>query len=128
MNQNQERALRAEILVQQRLEARGYRLLHHRWKTPFAEVDLVMANLCELLVVEVKCLSRFSPREFRVSPKQKQRLFRVRQALEARHQTDTRLLLALVEDSGELSFFHLADGVQDESLSFSLRKSSRQRL
>ncbi len=128
MNQNQRKALNAEKITQLHLQRKGYCLLKHRWKTPWAELDLVMQNLDEYLIVEVKCWAPGAHLEFRVSQQQKKRLFNAQLALESRWQVPVRPLLALVNESEQVFFYHLFDGIEDQSLSFSLRKSLQERL
>lgn len=96
----------AEILVQRYFEGRGYRLVKSRWRTPVAEIDLVMASAEEYVVIEVK---RISPRGFaehRISPGQKRRLRRAQMMLQDRVRADVRLILAFVDANDKIVLFN----------------------
>lgn len=109
MGDGRARGLRAEELVQQEFERRGYRLLYRRWKTPVAEIDLVMASLCEFVLVEVKSLSPWASITTRVSRAQKLRLLKAQIFLQDRWRADVRLVLAFVRHDGKILLFNMGE-------------------
>jgi putative endonuclease len=98
--------LDAESRVQEFYTKKGLTIVAHRWRTPFAEVDLVFkdSQTGSLLLVEVK---KSSYSEFRVhllSVRQKQRLNRVITWLaEQAYQVEIRLVI--VDENGEIEEF-----------------------
>lgn len=72
--------LQAEEIVAEYYIERGYELLRRRWKTPFAEIDLLFSKprtrSGELLLVEVKHRRGQEFREMALTRRQKQRLVR----------------------------------------------------
>lgn len=107
MPDSQEWGRSAEDIVQREYENRGYRLIRKRWRTPVAEIDLVMASLSEYVIIEVKRLSKRGFAETRVSRPQKQRLRRAQMMLQDRLRADVRLVLAFVQDDDKILFFNL---------------------
>lgn len=67
---------RAEEVVQQRYEQRGYTLLHKNWTIPGGEIDLIMKKRGELVFVEVKLVDRTRDLENYVSARKLQVLER----------------------------------------------------
>ena len=96
----------AEDHVEALLRKRDYSLLRKRWKTPYAEVDLLMGNDRELLLVEVKTMSRGGFEEHRVSPVQKARLKRAQMFIQSRSVLDVRLIFAFVQANGQIQLFN----------------------
>ena len=71
------RGMKSEVCVKKFFEAKGFELIHQRFKTPFAEIDLIFKSSSgNLLIVEVKSLSNQNFLEFRISESQKTRLRR----------------------------------------------------
>ena len=68
--------LDAEELVAQHYQKLGYQLKRRRWRTPFAEVDLLFrrANTKQLILVEVKRCSSIDFRHLVLSKRQRGRL------------------------------------------------------
>ncbi len=82
---------------------RQHRLLHQRYQTPFAEIDLIFSkNAHTLLMVEVKSLSNFDFLPHRITNKQKQRLFRASEFLHSKSKRHIEINWAFVTDSGEV--------------------------
>lgn len=72
-----QRGLDSEKKVQEYYQARGFKLLKHRLKTPFAEVDLLLQSKNgDVVLVEVKSANVEDFQIFRITPKQKKRLER----------------------------------------------------
>ena len=109
MSTSLEEGRAAEDLVLQHYEKRGYRLVRRRWRTPVAELDLVMATLTEYVVIEVKTLSKWSRPEDRVSRRQKQRLRNAQRLLQDKWRADVRLVLAFVQPDGKILLFNLTE-------------------
>ena len=55
------------------LNAKGYRELARRWKSPLGEVDLVMRRGKTIVFVEVKARARLDDAAFAVLPRQQRR-------------------------------------------------------
>lgn len=107
MHWSHERGLVAERLVADELSKRGYRLLKQRFRTPVAEVDLLMKSLSEYLLVEVKTLSDRGFPEYRLTRPQKLRLRRAREWVEDQTRQDVRLVMAWVDKNGKILLFNL---------------------
>jgi len=103
-----------------RVHSHGERLLAHRLRTPFAEIDLLFASggtgggregaggfrgFQGLSLIEVKSWQGDLWRSDLISRRQVQRLERARLSLEARSGRPVRLLLAVVEMSGRIRYF-----------------------
>lgn len=81
------------------LEGRGYLLLEHRWRTLWAEVDLVFWHASKgLVLIEVKGKMGY------LSRRQAQALARVLEALFGMGLEKVSLHLAVVSQQGRLSF------------------------
>lgn len=102
MHWSHERGVLAERRVQEEMERRGYRMVRQRLRTPFAEVDLLMASLAEYLLIEVKCVSHPDFLERRISSSQKRRLERAREYVEGRSRAPVRLVWAFVQPDGRI--------------------------
>jgi Holliday junction resolvase-like predicted endonuclease len=84
----------------------GYKLYRRRWKTPFAEVDLLLRTPDQAWVlVEVKSVSSFEYLHIRLGAKQKRRLQRALLfCLEK--VPGCRLELAVVSQQGDVLIFN----------------------
>ena len=79
---------------------RGYKLLAQRYRTPFAEIDLILQKKKEILMVEVKSVRN---REDYISHQQTRRLQRAHLYLSHRYpQWDFLLQLVLVDSQNKL--------------------------
>lgn len=103
---SQIKGAQAEDRVLEEMEKRGYRLVKRRWRTPAAEIDLLVANLSEYLLIEVKTLSHWGFAAGRVSPGQKRRLGRAQLYLQELLRADVRLLFAYVRPDGKILLFN----------------------
>jgi putative endonuclease len=74
----------AEWIAALYLMAKGYRILGHRLRTVFGEVDLAAWKQGVLVIVEVKARASLSAGLEAVGPRQQQRILRAAQALAAR--------------------------------------------
>lgn len=63
---------------------KGYRILGHRLRTPYGEVDIAAWKRGVLVIVEVKARSRVEDGLFAVTPSAQQRIARAAQALAGR--------------------------------------------
>ncbi|HWU44027.1 MAG TPA: YraN family protein [Bdellovibrio sp.] len=100
------RGLQAESLVLSHYQNKNYRLLHQRVKTPFAEIDLLFRTPSgNLLVVEVKAANLSSFYGTRVSWKQKNRLLRAANFLNAQTQCLVEIHWAFVNDRRQITIF-----------------------
>lgn len=67
----------SERIVLEHYKQRGFRCLKQRWKTPFAEIDLLLLSPKNLIyLVEVKTVSSFDFISHRLGDRQKRRLER----------------------------------------------------
>ena len=95
-NQNHQRGWAAENQVGAHFKKLNYQTRFQRYKTPFAEIDLVLhRGLDPDLLIEVKTLSHDEYLSFRVSERQKNRLRRA-QIWYQENIRPCRLLLAIV--------------------------------
>ena len=97
------KGLWAELLVASLWMEKGWKLLSHQEKTPFAEVDLVFIHREKKLInmVEVKFQSSFCE-EMLVSEKQKQRLSRAFNYLCQKNRSRGLANLVWVERGGKI--------------------------
>lgn len=98
--------LEAEKLVQKFYESCGLKLVAHRWRSPFAEVDLVFKNLKSgvIYLVEVKKSAHSDFRNNILSVRQKKRLSRVVYWLsEKGYRVEMRFVI--VDEYGEIEEF-----------------------
>lgn len=66
------------------LLAKGYRILGHRLRTPYGEVDLAAWKDGVLVIVEVKARSTYDAGAYAVTPMAQERIARAAQALAGR--------------------------------------------
>lgn len=66
------------------LMAKGYRILGHRMRTPYGEVDIAAWKAGTLAIVEVKARSSVDVGLYAVTPQAQQRIARAAQALAGR--------------------------------------------
>jgi Holliday junction resolvase-like predicted endonuclease len=97
-----------EKQVETHLTALNFRLKSRRFKTPYAEVDLVFIRARCLLLVEVKSLGRLDFGLVRITWKQKDRLLRAREWFEGYFNCETALAFAYVLPSREIFIFNEA--------------------
>jgi putative endonuclease len=104
-NQNLRRGLACELEVSRFFEKSGYKLLAHRLKTPFGEIDLVMISPEKTLkLLEVKSARNEEFISNRVGRIQKQRLSRIHAYFLARY-SDVELNLAMVNGQNKVQVF-----------------------
>lgn len=101
------KGLKSEQAVVESLKEQGWQLLHQRYKTPFAEVDLVFSKLGLLRIVEVKTVANWDFVPYRLSKKQKNRLILAFQYFQQRFKGDVVLELALVSCGRDILFIEI---------------------
>lgn len=74
----------AEWLTMFYLMAKGYRILGHRCRTPFGEVDVAAWKGGVLVIIEVKARRTYDDGAYAVTPTAQQRIARAAQALAGR--------------------------------------------
>ena len=74
----------AEWIAMFFLMAKGYRILGHRCRTPYGEVDVAAWKSGVLVVVEVKARATYEAGMYAVTPMAQQRIARAAQALAGR--------------------------------------------
>ena len=91
---------RAESLVADGWQARGYDVLARRLRTQAGEIDLIVADAQTLLFIEVKARNTADEAAHAVQPRQQRRLLLAAEAVLATHETwqrpATRFDVALV--------------------------------
>lgn len=101
----QARGKSCEDLALQHYLSRSFQLIRRRWKSPFAEIDLVLrAPTGEIVLVEVKSLKSVEYLHVRISRRQKQRLQRAL-IFSAERRPGTRMELAVVSQQGLVETF-----------------------
>lgn len=97
-------------VAQERALVYGEKLLAHRERTPFGEIDLLFENGERVLqLIEVKSWQRELWGESVVSPRQARRLKRARDWVEDSFQRPTALLLAVVSHDS-IAYFEAGCG------------------
>lgn len=77
-----------------------------RWKTPFAELDLVFKKQNTVYIFEVKSLGSLDFGLVRVSGRQRQRLLNARNWLESQMDSEVSLAFAYVLPDNEILLFN----------------------
>lgn len=95
-----EKGLQSELHVIEYFE--NYKLLAHRFKTPYAEVDLLFDLKSHLLLVEVKSYSSAAFLPNRITSKQKDRLFRAATYLQNKFKKPVEINWAFVSAAGDV--------------------------
>lgn len=100
------RGHRAEEKVADFFRQKKYKILKQRWRSPFAEVDLVVESPSGGIgLIEIKTISHFDFINVRISEKQKQRLQRAHLFVQSKTKRPVVLYLALVNQRGQILFF-----------------------
>ncbi|WP_395647194.1 YraN family protein [Terricaulis sp.] len=89
----------AEWLAMFYLMAKGYRILGHRCRTPFGEVDVAAWKQGVLVIVEVKARNTYASGAYAVTPMAQDRIARAAQVLAGRwrlHSAPIRFDLVVV--------------------------------
>lgn len=98
--------LRAEERVAEYLRKKSLRILKTRWRTTYAEIDLLAESARgEIWIFEVKTLTHFDFLTARVSRRQKERLKRALMYVQSKTTKPVRLALAFVDQRGEVLIF-----------------------
>lgn len=92
-----------ESLVLNHCTKKGYRVVAKNWRTPFGELDLLIADpdSGKWIALEIKSLShQMSPAD-RISIKQQKRLFRILQFIQTKN-PNTVLRYVFVKPKGQI--------------------------
>lgn len=96
----------AEWICSQYFLKLNYRLLKHRMKTPFAELDLIFESpKGEILIIEVKSIQSQEFIQGRLTEKQKKRLGRAMQYLQTQTRRPILFWLVMVTHQKEVLVF-----------------------
>jgi len=88
------------------LKTKSFKILKTRWRTTYAEIDLVAeSGRGEIWIFEVKTLSHFDFMTVRVSRRQKERLKRAFLFVQSKTTRPVRLALAFVNRKREVMVF-----------------------
>lgn len=99
------RGLYCEELVLKHYQKNNYKLVKRRWKTLYAEVDLLLLNSQnQFVMVEVKSLHSFDFLPHRLSWKQKNRLQRAIESFAGKNQL-VYFQLAVVDKQDQVQVF-----------------------
>ena len=101
------KGLESERRVIEHLKKQNWLLVHHRFKTRLAEVDLIFQKNDQIRIIEVKSISSWDFIAYRISKKQKQRLIRVYDFFQRHFQHEILLELALVPVDGDILFIEI---------------------
>ncbi len=94
---------RNEFLVGQFYLRQGFKIVAHRFKTPFAEVDLICEDKNQdLVIVEVKTVSDSFWNSSRISSRQKYRLKNATLHLMEQTSKNVEVHLAFVDKDGKI--------------------------
>ncbi|MDZ4661416.1 MAG: YraN family protein [Pseudomonadota bacterium] len=92
-----------EFLVGQYYLSKGYKVVAHRFKTPFAEVDLICQHKNqELVIVEVKSAAEPFWESYRIGFRQKHRLKNAAIHLMEKSGRNIEVHLAFVDKDGRI--------------------------
>lgn len=101
-----QRGLESEKFTQRYYEELGYQVYKERFRTPFAEVDIIFRHPQKnSVLVEVKTVNSFEFLEHRLQQRQKQRLQRAQLYLSHLWGEALELHLAFVSSNGEVLVF-----------------------
>lgn len=101
------KGLNSELKVIECLTKDGWRLLHHRYKTKLAEIDLIFRKKQNIRMIEVKSIANWDFVSYRVSQRQRERLLRVYGYFQSQFDGEMVLELALVPTNGEILFIEI---------------------
>ena len=101
------KGLSSELKVIDQLTREGWDLLHHRFKTKMAEVDLVMTKGNRVRIIEVKSISDWDFVSYRVGIRQKQKLIYVFRYFQERFHGELVLEMAFVPLDGKIVFIEI---------------------
>lgn len=102
-----QKGLRNEFLVEKDLRQRGWRIVAKRFKSPFAEIDLIVEKNKIVKILEIKSLSHQSFSNFRVSARQRVRLARAHQYFIEKWENPVEFQLAFVDPKGRIDYLDL---------------------
>ncbi len=101
------KGLKSEQAVVECLKKQGWQLLRQRYKTPFAEVDLVFGKVGLLRIIEVKTIANWDFVSYRLTKKQRNRLILAFHYFQQRFKGDVVLELALVSGDRDILFIEI---------------------
>ena len=101
------KGVESENRVIKELMSQGWQVLHHRYKTKLAEIDIIFKKQNHIRLIEVKSISNWDFVNYRVSKKQKIRLQRAFLYLQSHYKGEMTLELALVAIGGEILFIEI---------------------
>lgn len=102
-----QKGLRNELLVEKDLRQRGWRIVAKRFKSPFAEIDLIVEKNKIVKILEIKSLSNQNFSRYRVSSRQRVRLARAHQYFIEKWENPVEFQLAFVDPKGKIDYLDL---------------------
>lgn len=88
------------------LQKKSFRILKCRWRTPFAEIDILAESPArEVWIFEVKSLRHFDFLDVRLGRKQKERLHRAHLFIQSKTPKPVRLALVFVDAQAKMMVF-----------------------
>jgi putative endonuclease len=90
----------AEWIAMLWLIGKGYRILGHRLRTPYGEVDVAAWKNDVLVIVEVKARASYDAGVFALTPKSQERIARAAQALAGRWRLNAPIRFDLIVVGG----------------------------
>lgn len=101
------KGLHSELLVEQDLRSKGWRIVAKRFKCPFAEIDLITEKNQMIKIIEIKSLSNQNFASFRISAQQRVRLARAHQYFIEKWENPVEFQLAFVDSKGKIEYLDL---------------------
>lgn len=102
-----QKGLRSELLVEIDLRGKGWRVVAKRFKSPFAEIDLIVEKNQTVMIIEIKSVSNSHFLNFRLSRDQRQRLARAHQYFTEKWENPVEFQLAFVDPKGKIDYLDL---------------------
>ena len=105
------KGLRAEESVREYFLRKSFVLIRNRWKTPYAELDLVFLNPLKtrFCIVEVKTNGSSETLDYRLSAGQRLRIQRASLWLRFTYHKDVDVYLALVKPDSQIVLVNFED-------------------
>ena len=101
------KGFRSEQIVLDYYLDKKWILMGQRIKTPFAEVDLLLKQGQILKLIEVKSLGHEAFMNYRIRPRQRERLIKAGQFLHLKWKMDVELEIVFVDNQKELTIIPL---------------------
>lgn len=102
-----QKGLRSEFLVEVDLRRNGWRIIAKRFKSPYAEIDLIVEKNKIVKILEIKTISNNNFLNFRLGRDQRQRLAKAHQYFIEKWENPVEFQLAFVDPKGKIDYLDL---------------------